>query len=983
MTAPGGVIATVYVDVLPRIRDFARDLRQNLRRAQRDLRALDREIKPVERGFIRLGKVATGIVPGVRLTTVALTALGGKAIVGGILAAAGAITTMSGAAIALPAAMVAATSVTTAFAISVRGVEDALKKFSEPEKFAEKLELLSKNAQKTLGVLNKFRPQIEGLQNSVQDTFFSGLDVSLTKLVRTLLPRAESHFRSLAGTMNEGAKELTSFITSSATLRDIDEITSNTEISFRSLIRGALVPAATAFRDIAVVGSRTLPFLVDHVVRLTRRFQQFIGVARATGQLQTWLENGIAAILQFFSILGNIGRAIGAVLGAAQESGNGLLDVLEKVTDNVADFLESDVGQNYLKEFMDSAREAAEALVPVLIEFADLLFLHVLPVLESFAKTLSPAVAAFFSGLASALDVAAPGIQAFAEGFASFIRAIVPALPVIGAVVGQVGEFIGILATEAGPAVADIVTALGNVLIPIIKALTAVIDFLGPSFLKIVAVIGTVVLTLGVLTTIVRGLQTLFALFAGGLQLTAGAALKTQGPVRGLLTILSGPWGLVIGAATLALGLFLSKTEESSVAVDGFRSALENATGTAEQAAREYARTALEQNGLAKSAQELGIDINTMIDAYLGNSTAIGQYERALVGALDAGDVTIDQFDELIGLLGEGPRAYEEAKDAVDRKKVADLQGAGALRIYADGVNLVRTANELLRQEQQRQQDLQLNALNSQLAYQKTLQRTTEAVKGYNGVLDVNNIESTEVLSNLAELAAAGQRRIADLQAQNASTKVINQTMKENETRILNLIEPFFKSREAARRFAEQVGLIPKAPTVTPKFNDAPARTKLSAFRSLLNDLTTPRTVDVSVRVNAPAGGGGLLGDASGIPGRAAGGPFRAGQWSWVGERGPELVRFTRSGRVFSNDESMDMVSQVGTLDSLTRGSGSRTTSTSSQPSKLEATVNVETTPEVRVYIDGKEVRAIVKTELDDRDRRIVQLVDIGAGRRT
>lgn len=985
MTAPGGVIATVYVNVLPRIRDFAGELRKNLRASQRDLRALDREIKPVERGFIRIGKVATGIVPGIRLTTLSLTALGGKAIAGGILATAGAITTMSGALIALPAAGLAASSVMAAFGVSIRGVEDALKKFSDPEKFAKKMELLSKNAQKTLGVLNKFRKQIEGFQDSVQDTFFSGLDVALTKLTKTLLPRAQTHFKALAGTMNEGAKELTAFITSSATLRDIDEITSNTEISFRSLIRGALIPAATAFRDIAVVGSRALPFLTDQVVRLVRNFQEFIAVARATGQLQTWMQNGIAAIIQFGSVLRNVGRIIGAVLGAAQESGNGLLDVLEKVTDNIADFLESDVGQNFLAEFMETARAAAEAIIPVLIEFADLLFLHVLPVLEQFATTLSPAVAGFFAGLASALDVAAPGIQAFAQGFASFIQAITPALPVIGAVVAEIGKFIGILATEAGPAVADIVSALGNVLIPIIKALTVVIDVLGPSFLKIVAVIGTVVITLGVLTTIVRGLQILFALFAGGLQLTAGAALKTQGPVKGLLAIFSGPWGLVIGAATLALGLFLSETEESAGAVDNLRTAMENATGSMEAAAREAARTKLEQDGLAKSAASLGIDITTLIDAYLGNADAADVYTKTLVEAVNAGTITIDEFDRLLGVLREGPAAYDDAKAAVERKYQADLQGAGALNIYADSVTAVRLANELLRNEQQRQQDLQLAATNSQLAYQKTLIRTKTAVGEFNGALDINNAESADAISALAELSAAGARRVKDLQAQNASTKVVNQAIKENENRILALIEPFFKSREAARAFAVQIGLIPKAPTVTPKFNDAAARRRAGAFAAYLDYVARDRvaTIRFNSRGNAQAAAGIPTGGFD-IATNAAGGLLPAGQWSWVGERGPELVRFSRSGRVYSNDESMDMVQRVGTLDAMTSGGGTSYRSTATgQPSKLEATVNVETTPEVRVYIDGKEVRAIVKTELDDRDRRLVQLVDIGTGRRT
>lgn len=39
-----------------------------------------------------------------------------------------------------------------------------------------------------------------------------------------------------------------------------------------------------------------------------------------------------------------------------------------------------------------------------------------------------------------------------------------------------------------------------------------------------------------------------------------------------------------------------------------------------------------------------------------------------------------------------------------------------------------------------------------------------------------------------------------------------------------------------------------------------------------------------------------------------SGGPVSAGEWSWVGERGKELVRFGRAGRVYSHEDSMAMV---------------------------------------------------------------------------
>lgn len=60
------------------------------------------------------------------------------------------------------------------------------------------------------------------------------------------------------------------------------------------------------------------------------------------------------------------------------------------------------------------------------------------------------------------------------------------------------------------------------------------------------------------------------------------------------------------------------------------------------------------------------------------------------------------------------------------------------------------------------------------------------------------------------------------------------------------------------------------------------------------------------------SGGGGLLGTLTGFLSglfghHAQGGPVSAGEWSWVGERGPELVRFGSNAHVYSNSDSQRM----------------------------------------------------------------------------
>jgi len=90
----------------------------------------------------------------------------------------------------------------------------------------------------------------------------------------------------------------------------------------------------------------------------------------------------------------------------------------------------------------------------------------------------------------------------------------------------------------------------------------------------------------------------------------------------------------------------------------------------------------------------------------------------------------------------------------------------------------------------------------------------------------------------------------------------------------------------------------------------------LDAGRRLIDGLVNGITSAPGRIVNAIKGlipGSGLLGAAKGVIedvfGLASGGPFPAGWTGWVGENGPELVTFGQAGRVFSNPESMAMVS--------------------------------------------------------------------------
>lgn len=95
--------------------------------------------------------------------------------------------------------------------------------------------------------------------------------------------------------------------------------------------------------------------------------------------------------------------------------------------------------------------------------------------------------------------------------------------------------------------------------------------------------------------------------------------------------------------------------------------------------------------------------------------------------------------------------------------------------------------------------------------------------------------------------------------------------------------------------------------------------------------------------------------------GYAAGGFPQLGELSWVGENGPELVRWLHPAQVYSNSDSRDMVRQASSLSGLSAGRGG-----------TEVTVNA------RVFVGDREITDIVRTEISVYDADTARVLDVG-----
>lgn len=116
-------------------------------------------------------------------------------------------------------------------------------------------------------------------------------------------------------------------------------------------------------------------------------------------------------------------------------------------------------------------------------------------------------------------------------------------------------------------------------------------------------------------------------LFIDSMQRGSGATRTFEGAIGGALAGFSvgGPWGAAIGGAVGLLSGFGGATQDTSEYVDALTASLDRNTGALTHRSEVVAAQELESEGLLQLAQDLGLGLDVVTQAALGNKDAMAQ----------------------------------------------------------------------------------------------------------------------------------------------------------------------------------------------------------------------------------------------------------------------------------------------------------------------------------------------------------------------
>lgn len=391
----------------------------------------------------------------------------------------------TGVLLTLPAIIAAVAAGGATLMVAFRGFGDALS--GDAEQAQEALDKLPPAARAAAMALRGLKQPLSDIRVGVQEAFFAGLAPQLSRLSTTLIPQLGIGLGQVAWALNQVAGGALDFANSQKALADMAFIFLNIRDAFAELAP-AVQPFLNALSDITAVGSMYLPGMARTITELALRFESFISTARETGQLGTWIENGIQALRDLRDVAGSIGQIFSGLFTGLRGGGEpaSIASVKESLQ-SVADYINSSGVQQTLIEFTNMFRENLELISNAFRTYIMPAITALRPALENIVAGSGKYFASWLATISQVLQFLAPVINGVAAAF-NFLS------PVLGVIGGAIATIVAGMMLYRGVMV--VVRALTIAWTAVQWALNAAMlaNPLGLVIIAIVALIAIVVL---------------------------------------------------------------------------------------------------------------------------------------------------------------------------------------------------------------------------------------------------------------------------------------------------------------------------------------------------------------------------------------------------------------------------------------------------------------------------------------------------------
>jgi len=758
------------------------------------------------------------------------------------------------------------------------------------------------------------------------------------------------------------------------------------------------------------MATRDLVFTVLGIDRASRTFDKVGDSVDRLGKRATLALAGVTAGsatagAAVAAAVGGLPLVFAAFGAAALRNNTAVRSSFESLSNTVQDGLMSDaaplegafvgaaeqIGAAYA-ELRPQFREAFAASAPYVTEltagvtdFAR----NAMPGMVSAVRSAGPVIDGMSSLMADAgtgvgefFEVIAAGSDNAGQGIAHFGQLIAGVLPEVGGLIVNTTD----LWAEHGDEVADVVTRIIGVIndmsgsaLPVMSAavgvaldvLTGVLNVVEP----LSGVLGPLIGTWLSLAAAMRGIRAVSGVVAGvttsvmqfGEQTRRAAGAGGVGMLthagRGLLATLGGPFGAALAAASVALAIFGSASQNAEGDQRSLSSALRDSAGAFDSNARAAIMQSEQYQDVADSVEAAGLTHAEYVDALIAGGPALDSLKAKLQAY---NQTAFEQQGTFQGVRGSMQEQFEASTDlllATDGLRSTVVGAIEEQRQYAEGVDQAGSAMqnsvpgaESLREAMDTLQNStadtadRVDALNTawrQLfgieitmeeavaGFEEGLDNLRESMEGVrsgtanwhaalfaaDGQINTTTEEGRELHSNLIEQGDE-YRRLAQTaydtairqgQSQQQATDAARTAVDQRRAQFIAEAQQMGFTAAEAQRLADKYFGMPRDILTTIRGDVTQAYAAVTSWENWFRPRSR-QTIFIETQVSRQIGGyftrEGYRRGAGGTSTRATGGPVASQRPVLVGEQGPELLVPSGPGRVLPTHQTRQLLAQ-------------------------------------------------------------------------
>lgn len=334
------------------------------------------------------------------------------------------------------------------------------------------------------------------------------------------------------------------------------------------------------------------------------------------------------------------------------------------------------------------------------------------------------------------------------------------------------------------------------------------------------ATVGTLAVAVGGFVLAAKGIEALKS--ARDTVKGLGLALDAMSVKAKVATASAGAIGLALTAVSIGYGIWAQQTQEATAQVEDMTEAIKADSGALGENARAYAANALQKSGALDVAQKMGVAAETVVDAALGEASAVDAITAARqrqIEAFDKGPHGADQLtDSRIAQLG-----YERLQDQIGGLTETTVDARRNQAQFSSAVSGTSAATDSAgssagdaaiqfgkwKKSLEDTYSVQLKMRGDKRAFEAAIDDAAEAVRKNGKTLDINTAKGRANQAALDQIASSAKDVAAGMTDADVASGKAAKFMAESRREFIKTAVSMGKSRDEAKALADELGLLP------------------------------------------------------------------------------------------------------------------------------------------------------------------------------